>query len=217
MANAFRRDAIAYAPFKELGDQLRALEEHAGIAKQVEDAQLGPKFPNLDATPDEYFRESEDYARRKVRQLYFAVEDLELRRELIRKRRECDRAHKGHLQVELAKTRQKLTDAQKQAQTLPWLRAGCLAAVFVAIGAYFFQLYGAIGGALIGFFAAQGAIANARTAAADKVRVAQADLDQELTDMGEIDLCPDWFNASEERTGEIDKVFDLESVLANYA
>src|SRR5450432_2992967 len=119
MANAFRRDAIAYAPFKELGDQLRALEDRAGIGEQVEDAQLGPMFPNLDATPEEYFRESEDYARRKVRRLYFAVEDLELRHELIRKRRECDRAHKTQLQRELAKTREALAKAQKQERALP--------------------------------------------------------------------------------------------------
>lgn len=215
MANA---TLDAFARFKVMGDQLQALEERAGIAKKAEDARLGPMFPNLDATPDEYFRDAEDLARRKMRRLYFAVEDLDLRKELIRKRREFDRERKAHLQGELAKTRQALTEAEKQERALPWLqfRAGCVAALFVAVGAYFFQLYGAIGGALIGFFAAQGLIANARTALATAVRVAQAELDLELEGAREIDLRPDWFNASEERTGECDKEFDLESVLTNY-
>src|SRR5450631_2487767 len=133
MTNALRRDAIAYASCKELGDQLQALEESAGIAKQVEDAQMGPMFPNLDASPGEYFRETEDIARRKVRRLYFAVEDLELRRGLIRKRRECDRAHKSFLRRSLTGKREALIKAQKQERSLPWLRAGCFAAVFVAI------------------------------------------------------------------------------------
>jgi len=207
----------ALARFKAMGDELRALEERAGIAKKVEDAQLGPMFPDLEAAPDEYFRQTEDYARRKVRRLYFAVEDVALRRELIRQRRECDQAHDAHMQRERARAQQALANAQGRANTLPWLRAGCTAALFVAVGAGLFQLYGAIGGALIGFFAAQGVIARARVQRTEAVRAAQADLDQELENAREDSLSPEWFNASEERTGERDEEFDLESVLTNYA
>jgi hypothetical protein len=78
-------------------------------------------------------------------------------------------------------------------------------------------LYGAIGGALVGFFAAQGVMASARVQRAEAVRAAQTALDEELEGAREGSLHPAWFNASEERTGERDKEFDHESVFRNYA
>lgn len=90
MANSM---AEAFVEGKALGDELTALQERAGIAKKAEDAQLGPFIPNLDATPTQYELEREDYARRKVRDLYFGVQDIELRKALITKQRECDRFH----------------------------------------------------------------------------------------------------------------------------
>ena len=206
----------ALARGKFLGDELRALEERAGIAKKVEDAQLGPLIPNLEATPDEYFRETEDYARRKVRKLYFGVEDLDLRKALIAKRRECERMHADHLNNELRRAQQALAKAQRRVYSLPWAWAGCLAVIWVAAGAALFQLYGAIAGALVGFFSGQGVIARARSQRTEEVRAAQAEVDEELQGVHAASISPVWFNAGEERTGECDESFNHESVIANF-
>jgi hypothetical protein len=208
--------AEAFEQGKVLGDQLRALEERAGIAAKVEDASLGSLFPDLKASADQYFMETEDYARRKTRDLYFGVQDEPLRKQLIAKRRECDRFHEATLHGQVKRAHQALAKARQRATSLPWLWAGCIAAFCVALGAWYFQLYGAIAGALVGFFAGQGLIASARNERAEKLRTAQADLDEEQKTVREVGLQPDWFNANEERTGKRDESFDHESVIANF-
>jgi hypothetical protein len=202
---------------EKLGAELRALEDRAGIAEKVADVQLGPKFPDLDATPREYFDTTEDYARRKIRNLYFGVGDASLRKELIAKYRECDLAYTALVGRQVGQAQNGLAKARQRVHSLPWLKAGCVAAACVAIGAQFFQMYGAISGALLGFFVGQGMVASARTERAERVRLAEAELDEELETAREDNLCPDWFNGSEERTGERDELFDLESVITNRA
>lgn len=51
-------------------DEVRSIEEHAGVAEKARDAQVGPMFRDLDLTPRKYFDGTEDYARRRVRALY---------------------------------------------------------------------------------------------------------------------------------------------------
>jgi hypothetical protein len=206
----------AHAAGKILGDQLTALEERAGIAKKAESARLGPLFPNLEASPDEYFREVEESARRRVRKLYFGVEDLALRKALIAKEREGARFCNQVLQDQLSRARAAVAGAQQRANSLPWLWAGTVAAVCVAIGAGIFAIYGAIAGALVGFFAGQGVISRARVARATELSAAQAALEEETKSQGKESLKPEWFNAAEERTGERDDAFDSESVIANF-
>jgi hypothetical protein len=201
---------------KLLGDQIRALEERAGIAKQVEDAQLGPMFPDLEATSDEYFRDVEDHARRKVRKLYFGVQDVDLRKQLIAKNREGDRLHEAVLAAQLQGAREAVARGQREADSQPWGKAGIMAVICVGIGAWLFQLYGAIGGALLGFFLGQSVVARARTERTEALRAAQAELDDEIKGQREVRLRPAWFNAEEARTGERDDSFDHKSVIANY-
>ena len=135
---------------------------------------------------------------------------------MIAKCRECERFGEATIQGQVSRAHQALTKAQQRASSLPWLWAGILAALFVAIGARYFQLYGAIGGALVGFFADQGVISNARIKRGHDVRSAQADFDEEQETQRVGGLKPDWFNTHEERTGERDESFDQESVIANY-
>jgi len=208
--------AEAHAKGKILGDEVRALEDRAGIAKKVENARLGPLIPDLNASSDEYFRDVDDYARRKVRDLYFGVQDLALRKKLIAKQRECERFHADVLAEMMQRAHQAVAKAQQRANSLPWLRAGLLAAIWVAIGAWLFQLYGALAGALVGFFSGQGVIARARTERAKQLRSAQEELDEEVKGQREVELRPAWFNEDEQRTGERDEAFDGESVIANY-
>jgi len=199
---------------KKLGAELAELEKRAGLAEKVEDAQLGPMFPDVDASPEQYFKESEYFARMRVRNLYFALEDVGARKELIRKRRECDKAAESYRQDKVTTARQDLADAQRRANSLPWTWAGCLAAVCVAVGSYFFQLYGAIGGGLMGFFLAQGMLAGQRISKAEAVRDAQQELDELLESVWGGEAAPSWFNASEAHSGERDEDFDLLSVFS---
>lgn len=203
-------------------DNLRAelaeLEKRAGISEKVEDANLGPLLPDREASSQQYWDDTEDYARHKVRRLYFEeVADVELRKAMIAKRRECDSAHDVFVKTELHNARRELNKAKQRSQRLPWLYAGFAAAACVAVGAWFFQLYGAIAGALVGFFAGQGVIASARRERDEAVRSAQSEVDSTLQVMRENKLSPDWFNRSEQSTGERDKEFDYESVIANRA
>jgi hypothetical protein len=197
---------------KKLGAELTELEKRAGIAEKVENAQLGPLFPDLDQSSEEYFKESEYLARRRVRKLYFSLEDAGVRKDLIRKRRECDRAAESYWQSQVAEARQKVEAAQREANSLPWTQAGGVAVLCVAVGAYFFHIYGAIAGGLMGFFLAQGMLAHERSFRGDAERTARAELEEMLKTTRENEATPDWFNASEERSGERDENFDRESV-----
>jgi hypothetical protein len=197
---------------RRLGGELIALETRAGIIEKVKDAELGPFLPNLDASHEEYFKEVEYHARRKIRQLYFGLLDVAVRKELIAKRRQCDSVEAAYWQREVATARQNLEDKERRVHSLPWGWAGSLAVLCVAIGAYFFQIYGAIGGALMGFFLAQGFLAQQRNTGAVSVRAAQEELDEALKTERENEATLAYFNAGEERTGEMDEEFDLKSI-----
>lgn len=201
-----------------LNAELAELEMRAGISEKVEDAKLGSLFPDLDASSQQYWDDTEDHARRRVRRLYFEeVADVELRKAMIAKRRECDNASEVLVKSNLHRTRLELSKAQHRSQRLPWLYAGFVAAFCVVVGAFFFQLYGAIGGALVGFFAGQGVIAKARAEREAAVRDAQYEVDAVLKIVQEARITPDWFNRSEEWSGERDEEFDYLSVIANRA
>lgn len=208
----------AQARLDKLRAEVAELEERAGISEEIEDTNLGPLFPNLDGSSQEYWDDSEEYARRKLRQLYFEeVSDVELRKAMIAKRRECDSAYEAFLKSNLHRMKVELAKAQHRSQRLPWFLAGLAAAFCVAIGASFFQLYGAIGGALVGFFVGQGMIAKQRTEREATVRYAQSQVDEAVKLVKEDQLSPDWFNRYEASTGERDEEFDHEFVSVNRA
>jgi hypothetical protein len=203
---------ISNPKIRKVADELVELETKAGIIDKVKDAALGPMFPNLDASSEEYFKEVEDHARRKVRKLYFSLDDVDVRKELIAKRRLFDSLCDADWQKDLATAQQNLTDKQRAAESLSWTRAGCIAVICVGAGSYFFKLYGAIGGGLMGFFLAQGTLASERNLKAAHVRTAQEELEEALKTERANQGTPDWFNYSEERTGERDEDFDRKSV-----
>jgi hypothetical protein len=192
---------------KKLTEELVELETRAGIAEKVKDVEIGPLFPNLEATPDEYFNEAADHLRWTVRKLYFELEDVELRKRMIRKRCEIETAAGVYWQRQVVTERRKLAAAQQRAKSLSWFWAGCLAALCVAVGAYYFQLYGSIGGGLMGFFFAQGLLAHERNTKAEEVRTAQEALDELLKSVKEGETNPAMFNANERRSGERDEDF----------
>jgi hypothetical protein len=197
--------------------KLTTLEERAGIAEQVADANLGPQFPNFRATTEEYFDETEDYARARVRDLYFGVGDLELRKQLIHVNREWRKAYGDMNRKDLAEARKELVNANRGVEWFPWISAAIVAATCVALGAKYFGLYGAIAGALAGFFIGHGVVASKKKEQAGEIARAAANVREAEESLREHEVTPDWFNDSEERTGERDARFDDESVTANRA
>jgi len=186
--SALKSKAPTHAEVLTLWNERRRLERRAGIPEQG-------KHP--------YGRS--DKARLEVRERYFAVPDVALRKKLIRAERACSRAWPATMHALLEEARRKLAKAQRRANApLPWLQAGLWAAACVAIGASFFQLYGAIAGALVGFFLGQGVIAGARTSRPEAVRIAQENVDSRQ-ESEEIGWGPEYFSESEEETGQPDK------------
>jgi hypothetical protein len=64
----------------------------------------------------------------------FSVADLSLRKKLISAYRANQKAWPAFMQTKLEEGHKKLAKAQRRAASLPWLRAGLLAAFCVAIG-----------------------------------------------------------------------------------
>jgi hypothetical protein len=204
---------LTYESLRVWRAELADLEARAGIAKKVEDSKSGSLFMDFDAKPDVYFREKENSARRKVRDLYFEIEDPTVRTELIRKSRECYRARLAHHRQNTSAAQRELATAhQRAASQAPWIMAAVIAGACVAFGAHWFALYGAIGGALVGFFIGHGALTKERDLRAQAVRLAQSELEKALKHSRESARRPEWFNESEALTGARDAAFDLESV-----
>jgi|HubBroStandDraft_4_1064222.scaffolds.fasta_scaffold01242_8 hypothetical protein len=195
MADAVEDRADAMRGAASIVTQLFAVEARAGIAEQANRA----RRLAVDAmeSPDEEFADAKERSLLALRQIYFAVPDMALRKELIHLRRESDRAMRGAVSG-VADANKRLAELQRRANALPLVWAGLLAAGCVAVGALLFQLYGAIAGALLGFFAAQGLVARGRGQRAEAVRAAQAAVDREQKRSAEL------FSAAEEATGEPD-------------
>ena len=177
---------VTHADVIAVWQEARKLEKRARITKQ------------LKAARSPYFSEI------KFREVIFAVPDLSLRKRLINAYRASGKAWPAFMQTKLEEAQKELAKAQRRAESLPWLRAGLLAAFCVGIGATFFELYGAIAGALVGFFAGQGVIANARTERPEAVRLAQLEVESRR-ESASIGPGRPLFSDTEEETGEPDK------------
>jgi hypothetical protein len=204
-----------------LTDQLHELEQRAGIAKDADQARQGPLFPlgafGKNVSPEEYFDDQHDYVRRGIRNLYFGVEDLSLRTQLIGAERNLDEAHRGISGEEVRAAERRLAEAEAKADRLPWDLAAVLGAGSVAVGHYMEGIAGAIAGAVFGFFIGMGAIAKARADAREGIAEAKEGLKQALEAKRDSELRPDFFSISEEVTGERNNEFDHESAAWNRA
>jgi hypothetical protein len=194
-----------------LRDELRVLESRAGIAEEVERAQLGAGTPSVTASAEDTFDENQAYARRSARDLYFAVGDVNTRKQLIRMRRACRTLYEKSLQrtLTLAHTRLTLALGQMNAAT-PWFKAICVGALFglsmsLAFWAFFHSL---IAFALFGLSGAQSFILLVRTRRSAGVSAAQDDLEKQRKTEA---LYPDWFSAAEEASGQRDEALDRQS------
>jgi hypothetical protein len=213
MANVseYERRLKQRAELKEIGDKQLALEAELGLTKEMERARGGNFFPlgidGEDVSPDEYFADEHDGARRRVREVYFAVADVEKRKQLIKLERELNKKVDHQQEDDLRHAHSEVLKAKAATTQQPWGLAALIAVGCVGLGYYAYQLVGAIAGAVGGFFLAQGTIANKKSETAAVLEQAESDL-ADLKKAQHIgNLSPELFNHIEAITGKEDKEF----------
>jgi hypothetical protein len=174
-------------------------------------ARAGNFFPlGIDGekvSTDEYFANEHDGGRRRVREVYFSVPDVERRKELISLQRRLDQAIEQQSDEDLFRTETAVTQARRASRHLPWERAAVIAVGCVALGYYFKGIVGAIAGAVGGLFLAQGTVSNRRA----QLLAALDQLEREVADLKKARqiaaLHPEYFNEIEAVRGEEDREF----------
>src|SRR5262249_48674857 len=130
---------------------------------------LGDEIPEFTSEQNNalYFDDEHDDMRRKVRDLYFAVENVELRKQLIAKVREMDANLVGIKREWVEETKRDLATAQRKESQLPSTQAAFTGVLSVFAGYGFGSfvgagMLGAIAGAVVGVFGGQSVIQNGR-------------------------------------------------------
>lgn len=158
--SARERTLRLWSELDALRDKLRELHQQAGIANAVENLSPPSGFPpDLDlpfgseearrAREIEEEHQSRRFAR-KLRQLYFGVPDLELRKELIQTSRLLDEKRIAEAWAATDEARGDLAKANELSKW--WIVASAAGIGAVCLGYQLAGIAGAIGGALVGFF-----------------------------------------------------------------
>jgi hypothetical protein len=208
-----KKKPITWPDIHALKAQIGALEVRAGVFERLADARLGALGPGSPDSPREIADDKyEPGVRAAARDLYFGVEDIALRIELIRKETEFERAYRAVYENAITIARKAVVDAE--GRDLPGIWIGLASAICVALGAVTFRIYGVIAGALVGYFIGQSLMDRARRERAEKLRDARAILDEELeTRRREYTPQRCWFSEHEERTGHRDSSLDTRADL----
>jgi hypothetical protein len=203
------------AELKPLRDELAALEAEAGITQQMERAREGNFIPlGIDGekvSSDEYFADEHYGTRRRVRQVCFGVEDVELRKKLIKIDRAINKKFEQHIEADLREAQSEVAKVKALVGRQPWGMAAVIAIASVAIGYQVYGMVGAIAGAVGGFFVAQGTVMNKEREAAAALEQAENDLAELKKSQYVSSLSPELFSHLEQLTGEEDKDFGRES------
>lgn len=197
-------------------DKLDELEAQAGIKNDADRAREGSLFPlGIDGEkvdPEAYFADEADHVRRSIRRTYFAVEDLELRRQLIKEYRTIDEIRASFAVKDIQQSRNEVEKAKNAVRRLPWGTGLIIALICYAIGRYNDEQ---IGGAVVGMFMGLGFIWNSKGDAEKTLDQAEADFKQVERDHRIRKLYPETFSGPEAYNGKSDQVFDSESAYGN--
>jgi hypothetical protein len=204
-------------------DRLRdiglVLEDEAGLTATMKCAREGRFIPlgalGEKVTPEEYFADEHDHLRDKTRNAYFSVENVELRKKLIKANREIWERVARSDNEDVVVAKREVSIATTKAQKQPWEKAALVAVAVVAVGYWTFGIVGAIGGAVGGFFLGQGVISNARIKANAELQQATDALEQVKKEKADGDLMPEFFSFSEVASGERQADLDRESAYFN--
>jgi hypothetical protein len=208
---------------KACHQELVELETRAGIADAAEKLRTEPPHYHLVYDAAEPYSDAQREAERaeeafhhqrttrRIRDLYFAVQDAELRKELIAKDREEGTFALRYWQQELSDAAAKL-DTARSTQKHWWVWASVWGISLLALGFHFFGLIGALGGLLVGYL-------NGRRMEHEALRVrdtAVADAERELKEAEEtwnnVRNQPQTFSQQEAKTGEPDPESRLRAV-----
>jgi hypothetical protein len=199
------------------------LEARAGIAEAAE--KLREEVPRYDLVYDAAERDSDEQREleeeeekagqerttRRLRELYFAIRDAELRKQLIAKHREGGRLGRRYLQQEMYDAAARLKTASSERKYW-WVAASIYGIVLLGLGFHFFGQIGALGGLLVGYF-------NGRRMENEAFRERESAIAETDQDMKEAERFwnearnhPQTFSQREARTGEPDSDSQLRAV-----
>jgi hypothetical protein len=148
-------------------------------------------------------RSHQEETDRRIRNLYFSVRDLELRKALIAKDREIGDLALHYWQQDLSDVARACEAAQKAHYW--WLWASMWGIAFIAVGFRFFGLIGALGGALVGFFNGWRIQQEAVRDRAAKIAEAEQDLKEADQLWNKVRNQPQMFSQQEAKTGAPDR------------
>ncbi len=138
----------------QLGILISSLESRAGIAEAVKQAR--------DAGAPE-----------KLRAAYFSVADAELRKQLIDTTGKLDRLYLQKCDRDVALAKEEMSRAVESSQHQPWYLSVASSVGAVIVGQWIFGFFGAIAGAISGFYLGQWVLASIKKENAKEIEHAQ--------------------------------------------
>ncbi len=194
------------------------LEAAAGLTEVMAKAKEGRFMPlGIDGEPcssNAYFADEYDSFREQIRRAYFSINDIQVRIGLIRARRILDEHDNFARQKEATKLKLAEKKAASNLSQQPWTAAAILAALWLGVGYWIFDLAGAVGGAVVGYFLGNGLVASARAKAEAILRETKSDLLEAENDRIMERLRPEFFTENEELTGDRNCENDHKSALS---
>ncbi|MRD49681.1 hypothetical protein GHT07_20620 [Caenimonas koreensis DSM 17982] len=192
-------------------DRVSELEAQAGITEAADRAREGSMFPlGIDGDnvpPEEYFADEADHTRFGVRRVYFGVEDVSLRKQLIRALRKLEKVHSELLDRDIQTAQAAVNRAKVSVRRLPWETGIVLAVICTAIGKYAGGDTGLVFGAVVGLFMGLGYVWNRKGDAEAALEQAEDEYKIVKRDRLVRKLHPETFCEMEERTGQEDHDF----------
>jgi hypothetical protein len=195
---------------------LAELEARAGIAEAAEKLRTEPPnylgvYDAAERYSDEQ-RELESYVERsheedtnrRLRDLYFAVPDLDLRKELIAKHREEGNLALRFWQEEVSDATVRHRAAHSTSERW-WVAASLWGIGLLGLGFYLFGIIGAMAGLLLGYFSGRSMEASARRARESAVAKAEQERKEAEHTWNEVRNEPQTFSQREATSGEPDE------------
>ena len=157
-----------------------------------------------------YDNEHDDKAKR-VRDLYFAVANVEVRRRLVRKVLETDDVLDQHCREDAANAKRALWSARQKEDDQPRFTAAVVGVVCVLIGYRVGALVGAIAGAVAGVFFGMSTVSGARRRAKAATEQAAEDAANAEDSLRQLLTRPRFFTPMEAATGERDGSYRVDA------
>jgi hypothetical protein len=149
-------------------------------------------------------RNQQWHAARRIRALYFAVADLNLRKELIAKHRKEEDLAVWWWRAEVSDATKRLSAAQASGRSW-WVWASVWGIVLLDLGFHFFGLVGALGGLIIAYFSGRSREQSAIRARESAIADAERELKEAEESLDKARNEPQMFSQREARTGELDQ------------